>query len=250
LPEISLGSIKPTRRYGPRRTLIYGPGGIGKTTFAASAPNPILLPTEDGAADLDMQGFPLLASWPDFKTALYSLFGEHPYKTVVVDSIEWLETLIVTQVIAEKGQKVVDDAIKFSKLGDLTAPYWGLVTTALDKLRERGIGCVLIGHATTESVKNPDGSDYMRSVPRVAKSSRHLLNEWCDEVFFATYDVVTKVEEKGFNQESVKALAGAERVMYTGDRPSSMCKNRLSMPYKIPLKWEAYDYYIPKEKTN
>ena len=43
-----LSKVKSGIQSVPRRTLIYGQHGVGKTTMAAQWPEPILLPTEDG----------------------------------------------------------------------------------------------------------------------------------------------------------------------------------------------------------
>ena len=44
----------------PPRITIYGGAGVGKSTFAAGAPNAIFLPTEDGIGVIGADRFPLL----------------------------------------------------------------------------------------------------------------------------------------------------------------------------------------------
>ena len=50
------------RRNTPKteRVIVYGESGLGKTTFATSAPNPIVIQTEDGLGEIDVPCFPLL----------------------------------------------------------------------------------------------------------------------------------------------------------------------------------------------
>ncbi|MDR0869400.1 MAG: ATP-binding protein [Planctomycetaceae bacterium] len=43
-----LQTIQTGKAQAPPRLLIYGTEGIGKSTFGASAPKPIFIPTEDG----------------------------------------------------------------------------------------------------------------------------------------------------------------------------------------------------------
>ncbi|MFH1602692.1 MAG: AAA family ATPase, partial [Pseudomonadota bacterium] len=79
---------------GGRRVIIYGIGGIGKSTWAAAAPSPIFLATEDGLGDVqpapDM--FPVVRTYAEMKHHLTWLAREeHPYKTAVIDSLDWLE---------------------------------------------------------------------------------------------------------------------------------------------------------------
>ncbi|NYZ70421.1 AAA family ATPase [Endozoicomonas sp. SM1973] len=81
---ISLQSISKTKGMQAPRILIYGTHGIGKTTFAANAPNPIFLFTEDGAGQLALDSFPLLKTYEDVISALNALINEeHDFKTVV-----------------------------------------------------------------------------------------------------------------------------------------------------------------------
>ena len=55
---VSLSDIVDTQNIKPPRVLAYGPPGVGKTTFAASAPSPIFIQTEDGADVVGAARFP------------------------------------------------------------------------------------------------------------------------------------------------------------------------------------------------
>ena len=67
--------------------------------------------------------------------------------------------------------------------------------------------------------------------------------EWCDEVFFATYSTTT-------DPKKVKNITSPERVMRTCEGPTHVAKNRLGMPYELPLEWAAYDYYARLAHTD
>ena len=47
----------------PRRVMLYGTHGIGKSTFASSAPNPVFLQTEDGLGEIDCDKFPVATTF-------------------------------------------------------------------------------------------------------------------------------------------------------------------------------------------
>ena len=49
-------NIKKGRQKTPRRTLVYGTPGVGKSTFAAGAVNPLFIPVEDGSMTLTLIG--------------------------------------------------------------------------------------------------------------------------------------------------------------------------------------------------
>ena len=96
-----LNSVKRNKAK-TERVIIYGESGLGKTTFATSAPNPIVIQTEDGLGEIDVPCLPLAESYIDVMKALDSLANEdHDFKTVIIDSLDWLETLIWKQVCTD-----------------------------------------------------------------------------------------------------------------------------------------------------
>jgi hypothetical protein len=79
----------------PPIVAIHGGPGIGKTTFGCCAPDPIVLRTEDGLGGMDVQSFPIATSFDDVLEAIGTLYGEeHDFKSLVIDSLDWLEPLI------------------------------------------------------------------------------------------------------------------------------------------------------------
>ena len=100
-----LSQLQCGKHPGPRRTLVYGVQGVGKSTFAAQAPGAIFVPTEDGTGDLDCTRFPLMESFEGVLQALTALYREqHDFQTVVIDSLDWLERLVWERVC--KDQRV------------------------------------------------------------------------------------------------------------------------------------------------
>ena len=60
---MNIASIRKGKVIKPPRVLVYGTEGVGKSTFAASAPSPIFVPTEDGQDQIECDKFPLCPSW-------------------------------------------------------------------------------------------------------------------------------------------------------------------------------------------
>lgn len=90
-----LKQIQSGPKPAPRRVLLYGIHGVGKSTFASRAPNPIFIQTEDGLGDVDCVRLPLATTFDDAMKALMELYADdHPYQSLVVDSMDWLEFLI------------------------------------------------------------------------------------------------------------------------------------------------------------
>src|SRR3990167_8891677 len=94
-----LSSIRRGIRQAPDRILLYGTEGIGKSTFGAHAPDPIFLAAEDGVRHLDVASFPEPKTWAEVMEAVGTLLTEtHTYKTLVVDTLDWIEPLIADDV--------------------------------------------------------------------------------------------------------------------------------------------------------
>lgn len=240
-----LSVISTGRVIKPRRVLIHGVHGVGKTTFAASAPSPIFLPTEEGANDIDCAKFPLATSWGQFEGYLKVLAAEkHSYKTVVVDSLDWLERLIWKAVCEDKAVSNIED-ISYGKGYVAASDWWSQLIKALTYLRSSGMTVALLAHTKIERFENPEDENYNRYTLTLHKTASAMIQEWCDEVFFANYKVYTKSTEEGFGKTSTKAIGGDERILRTQEKPYCQAKNRLGMPGEIPLSWAEYAKFIP-----
>ena len=72
------------------KMLVYGAAGIGKTVFAATAPNPLILDVEGGLmsiADKDIDYIPIKV-WNDIQEAFMEIVsGKIPNETIVIDSL-------------------------------------------------------------------------------------------------------------------------------------------------------------------
>ncbi|MFH1680590.1 MAG: ATP-binding protein, partial [Candidatus Eisenbacteria bacterium] len=232
----------------PRRVLLYGTHGVGKSSWAAQAPRPVFLQTEDGLGEIDCNRFPLTTSFAGAMQVLSELYREpHPYQTMVVDSLDWMERLIWEAVCQKHGVESIED-IGFAKGYVFALTQWRDLLDGLSALRDhRSMTVILIAHSRIERFENPETESYDRYVPRLHKLAGPLVQEWCDEVLFATYKIYTKTTERGFNRKRTQGVGTGERIVYTQERPAHVAKNRLNLPDPIPLNWEAYAQHIPYE---
>jgi len=232
----------------PRRVMLYGTQGIGKSTFGSFAPKPIFLQTEDGLGEIDCDKLPLVTSFNEAMTALSELYTEpHPYQTIVVDSLDWLERMIWTEVCRKRNVENIEE-IGYAKGYAFALTQWREFLEGLAALRnDRGMTVILIAHARIERFENPETEAYDRYVPRLHKLAAAVIQEWCDEVLFATYKVYTKQTEEGFNRKRSQGLGTGERILRTQERPAHVAKNRLNLPEELPLDWNAYAYYLTNE---
>jgi hypothetical protein len=231
----------------PPRLVLYGTEGIGKSTFAASAPAPVFIQTEDGLGELDCDKFPLAKGLEDVLAALYSLLSdEHDYQTVVIDSLDWLERLIFDELCRQYNVSSIEKVDGgYAKGYTHALVHWRSVLTLLNRLRtERGMIVLCIAHAKVEKFEDPEATSYDRYSPRLHKHACGLVCEWADAVIFATRKIRVQSEETGFNRKRGIAHAlgkdGGERVLRTIGGPSCVAKNRYSLPEQLPLSWDAF----------
>ena len=244
-----LEQVQSGRSQRPRRLTIYGNHGLGKTTMAARAPGVIFIPTEDGLGQLDVPRFPLAEDYPQVIQALSELYSEeHNYRTVVIDSLDWLERLIWADVCRQRGVQSMED-IGYGRAYVFALTQWREVLTGLNALRnERGMMVILIAHCQIEKFQSPLADTYDRYVPRLHKHASAIIQEWCDDVLFCTYKVRTKQVDEGFDRSRTRAIGELERVIYTTEGPAHMAKNRLDLPEELPLDWNAYAHYLPQTR--
>lgn len=226
---------------GPRRLLLYGTQGIGKSTFAASSESPVFIQTEDGLGEIGCDKFPLADSFDAVMAAVTELYTErHTYRTVAIDSLDWLERLIWADVCRKRNVNNIED-IGYAKGYTFALNYWRDFLEGLAALRrDKDMTIVLIAHARIEKFENPETESYDRYVPRLHKLASAMVQEWCDEVLFATYKVHTKQTDEGFGRKGTRGIGSGERILRTTERPAHVAKNRLNLPDEIPLDWNAY----------
>ena len=243
-----LNTIQRGRSQQPRRVLLYGVHGVGKSTFGAMAEKPIFIQTEEGLNDIETDRFPLATKYGDVLNALSALYSEeHGYQTVVIDSLDWLERLIWAEVCAKRGVESIED-IGYAKGYVFALTQWREIFDGLDALRnDRGMQVILIAHAQIEKFANPETDTYDRYAPRLQKQASALVQEWADEVLFAAYKVHTKTTSEGFDRKRTHGIGTGERIIRTTERPAHVAKNRLNLPDEFPLDYRIYAAFVRGE---
>lgn len=235
----------------PRRVLIYGPHGIGKTTWAAAAPKALLLATEDGANDVGVDRSPTLARYGDVTEWLsWTLSQPHDYRTLVVDSLDWLERVIHQHVARENKRGSIEE-IPYGKGYILALEFWDFLISTWDEIRkQRGMAIILVSHARIVKFADPTTDTYDRYEPDLDKRISSRLQEWCDEVLFAAYRINTVKRDEGFNRSRTRAVGDCDRVLHTAEAPTHLAKRRCAMPDELPLDFNAYVACLKQSGSN
>ena len=234
---LNLSSIARNQELKPPRLLVYSSHGIGKTTFAADAPAPVFILTEDGLGVLSVDHFPLAQSFADIMEAIGVLYSEpHEFSTAVIDSLDWLDDLIWKQIHAKHDAK----DLAYGKGAVIAADYWRQVLEGLNALRnDRGMSIVLLAHCEIKRFDSPEVEPYDRYQPKLQARSSALVQEWCDAVLFANFKTIVKKDDVGFNRSVSRGITTGERVLYTTEKPAYFAKNRYALPESLPLSWPA-----------
>jgi hypothetical protein len=239
-----LGEIRTAARPRPAAMVLYGPPGVGKTSFGAAIPNRVFLhdAQEDGIntlknarlVDPDVPTLPPAESWTDVLGSLRALLeGEHDYQCLVVDTLGGMERLCHEHVCNRDfhGDWGERGFASYQKGYDVSLADWRQFLNALDELRvHRGMRVVLLGHSQVRPFKNPYGEDYDRYTPDVHAKTWNLTHKWADMVLFANYFVV--VDKKNGR---AKGRGGQERVLYTEHHAAYEAKNRFGLPAEISM---------------
>ena len=158
---ISLASVSTDHTIAPPRLIVYGPRGVGKTTFGVSAPGAILLPIEDGLGSLtNAAAFPQLKTYAEACEAIAALAQEaHEYQTAVLD---WLEPIVCAETCARNQWPNIEEP-GYGK-GYLEADkVWREFLDGLIYLRaEKRMAIVLIAHEEIRTFHAPDTEPYDR----------------------------------------------------------------------------------------
>lgn len=238
---ISLKSISRDPVIAPPRIVLYGPHGVGKTTFGACAPSPILLPFEDGIGKLDVPRFPLLSNWAETNEALAALFKEdHEFATVIIDSLDWLEPVIWAETCLRHKQPDIE-SFGYGKGFLHACDVWREFFAGLAALREaKNMAIVTLAHTEIKTFADPNTDPYDRYQIKLQARAAALAEEWADCVLFANYKTHVAKADAGFNRKIARGVGHGERVLYTEERPGFRAKNRYSLPAELPLSWDAF----------
>jgi hypothetical protein len=237
---IDLKSISRTRRTEAPKILLAGEPKIGKSTFAASAPGAIGIITEDGLAGVDAQSFPLARSLEDVYAAVGVLLDEeHDFRTVFVDSLDWLEPLVNDYVCrANKWDSI--ESPGYGKGYVAAAAEWRNLLDGLEALRHsRGMGVILIGHVKQKRIESPTHEGYDAWVLKLHDRAAGLVSEWADIVGFAAHKIAIKKTDAGFGNKESKAIKTGQRVLHLEAHPAYPSGTRFGL-HDCELSWDTF----------
>ncbi len=237
LSRIIKGSINRSAR-----VFIYSFEGVGKTTFAAGAPNPFFIDVNKGSSACDVSRV-FAHSWEDVldwtEAAETKKFD---FQTLVYDVVSDIESMIHVKLFPNTTVTKYEGG--FGKGDDVVTLEVRRWLAQLERIWLAGKNVVLVSHAKVKTFRDPTGPDYDRFTPGCRAALADLLKGWSDYVLFAR-EGVTLAGTKG----DVKATTTGERWIYTKRTPAYDAKARgTSMfPEKLPLSWDEFQKAIERD---
>jgi len=242
------GVIRGKRK--PPRVVIYGPQGVGKSTFGSESPKPIFVCTEDGVDNIPVDQMPRPATWNDLLANVRRVAeGKHEYKTLVLDTLNGAVDLAVQHICATQysGQMV-------AKRGDGGFRAWGQgfdstsdeqrnLLIPFDQCRKRGMGVIVLAHAGIQNVRNPISGDYSKCAPDIHRAIWARWSAWADIIGHADYDYA--VVSDGRHGKAVGS--SIRKVVFAGSAAEdAKCRVGYELPDQMELNYEAFAQALGK----
>lgn len=216
---------------GALKVVVYGPEGIGKSTFASQFPDPLFIDTEGSTRHMDVDRTPKPSSWPMLLGLIDEVIRDPSLcRTLVVDTMDWAE-LMCMQYVCDKYQKKSIEEFGYGKGYTYLSEEFGRLLNQLSEVVERGVHVVVTAHAKMRKFEQPDElGAYDRWEMKLSAKNAPLVKEWADMVLFASYKTYAVKTESG----KVKGQGG-ERRMYTAHHPCWDAKNRFGLAPELPF---------------
>lgn len=233
----------------PQKVVIYGPEGIGKSTFAAQFPKPLFIDTEGSTSHLEVDRLPRPTSWQMLKQYIKDLKGDTMgYHTLVIDTADWAERLCEEAVCRSNGKVGIED-FGYGKGYTYVKEEFGRLLDSLSDLIDAGMNVVLTAHSIIRKFELPEETGaYDRYELKLGQKAGNqcaaLAKEWADMVLFVNYKeiVITTKDNK-------KKVSGGKRVMYTAHNPCWDAKNRHGLAEELPFDYQEIAHCIPVMNT-
>lgn len=228
------------------KAVVYGPEGVGKTTFAASWPKAVFIDVEGGSTHYDVARLPRPATWTRLLDEIHAAAAMPEVGTVVIDTADAAEALCISHVCTENGWKGIEGA-GYGKGYTYLAEEFSKLLAALDTCVAAGKHALVVAHAQIRKFEQPDElGAYDRWELKLQKKDAPLVKEWADLLLFANFKADIMRDEQ---TKKAKATGGKRRLMHASHSAAFDAKNRLGLPDEMPFEFAAIESVVTGQPT-
>lgn len=219
----------------PQKGVIYGPEGVGKTTLANDMPSPLFIDAEQGSDHLDLDRVEVDTMGDIREVVKFLKSDAHEYKTVVLDTIDWIEKRLIKELCAEfKAESIEQIEGGYGKGYTILEERMMGFLGELDSVRKKGMHIILLAHSKVQKYEDPElASSYDRYQLKLEKKTSALIKEWCDCLLFYNYD--TKITDQAGTIDKKRGVQGKDRTIRTERCAAFDAKNRHHLPPVIKV---------------
>jgi hypothetical protein len=240
-----LDQVTVRKRRRPIFGVLYGQPGIGKSSFGATLPKPIVIATER----LDQINVPKLPVPRDFK-ALYEQVDaldkeKHEYESIVLDTLDAAELLIWQRVCSEGKVKSIEEfGGGFGKGYVRARELWTGLLSKLSEMSER-FNVLLIAHAHVKTFNDPSlSAPYDQWKMKIHDKSAEIIRQMVDLILFAQLE--TTLQKDTPKARKGRGIVSGDRVLWTEPATGFEAKNRYELDSPIEFRWETLSEGINK----
>lgn len=229
-----------------QKIVLYGPEGIGKSTFASQFPGALFIDTEGSTKHLDVARTPTPSSWNMLLSQVdWVKKNSGVCQTLIIDTADWAERLCIDHICARDGKDGLE-GWGYGKGYTYLEEEFGRLLNFLNDVIELGINVVFTAHAQIKKFEQPDEMGaYDRWELKLQRKTAPLVKEWADMILFANYKTYVVTDEK----TKSKKAQGGHRIMYTTHHPAWDAKNRHNLKEELPLDFKEIAHCIPTRQA-
>ncbi|WP_416149396.1 ATP-binding protein [Salipaludibacillus sp. HK11] len=221
-----------------QKVVLYGPEGIGKSSFAAQFPDTLFSDTEGSTNNMDVARMDKPTSLTFLYQQIEFVKQNRPCKTFVIDTIDWAERLAIDFVTSRASKESITSFGYGEGFIQLEEEI-GKLLNRLSDLVEMGINVVLNAHSKITKFEQPDEMGAydryeLKLGNKTTAKTAALVKEWADMVLFMNYKTFSvATDEKGKKHKG----QGGVRTIYANHHPAWDAKNRHDLPDEFPMEY-------------
>jgi len=241
---IDFSRLRKTIDPNPAIITIHGGEGLGKSTFAGEAPNPLYVQTgknERPPTGAEMLFFGLSETYQDvIDQADWMLDPEanEDRLTYVLDTLDSLGDLIDTEACNRNGWKDLSEGA-FGAGNAAASRVWREFIDKMVDLKSAGFVVILLAHSKVKTDPGVTSDSYPRWRINIrSDNDANAIAHASDIVGFIHQRVSIVKEKAGFHKDNVKTRgeSGGDRVIAIEERPGFVAKNRYGLSGSVVFK--------------